>query len=283
MSRLFYVIKKAITNIVRRPLSAFTSLLSLLLLFLMLDMVWISALSVNNYLGQLEEKIDMEIFLDDALPDSAAVYVLDAIRNTDGVAALEYVTKENARDRLLAMMGTDLLDGLGENPLPRSVNLTFDHAHLNSNYLEQLEINFRRLQGVAEIFYPRVWLEKIEYTAGLTFRVSIFLSIAISLAVVLNLLHSIRLSVRTRQQELHQMGFLGAGRFFMSFPYLAEGTFYALVAAAAGWLAIFYGKAYLTFQSFEILLPARDEILLFCLVAAFIGTVCGYLGLRRAL
>jgi len=283
MSKIFYILKKSILNILRRPLSALTSLLSILLLLLMLDFVWIAALSLNNYLGQLKEKIDMEIFIDDTLPDSTTTYILDSIKNIDGVAKIEYTSKEKAREKLLAMMGTDLLDGLDENPLPRSINLAFSGIYLNTQYLDNLEDNLYRLSGVTDIYFPRSWLEKIEYTSSLAFKITIFLSLTISLAVVLNLLHSLRLSVRTREDELKQMRLLGAGRIFLSIPFLIEGIFYAILAAAVGWLIILYGATYISFQSFEIILPRQEQIIYFCILTGFIGMICGYLGLRRTL
>jgi len=191
MIKIFYLIGKSATNIVARPLSAITSFLSLLLLLLMFDMVWISSLSAERYYERIAADIDMEIFLDDTLADSTVSGVLGTIVEMDGVADARYISKEKARDKLYSLMGADLLDGLEDNPLPRSVIITFENDYRSSANLATLKENLNRIDGVSEIYYPEEWLEKIEMTRGLIFKIVVFLGIVISLAVVLNLLHSI--------------------------------------------------------------------------------------------
>jgi len=283
MNKIFYLIKKPLANIIGRPLSALTSLLSLLLLMLMFDLVWISSLTVDNYLENITTDIDMEIYLDDSLPDSTVAVVMEAVTAPDGIAKAVYISREDARDKLHSLMGTDLLAGFGENPLPRSIIVTFIPEYLNSSYLAELTSSLERLQGVSEIYYPGDWLEKIEGTHSLLLKIVIFLGIVISLAVVLNLLYTIRLSARSRGQELIQHRLLGAGKIFLSFPYIVEGIIYSLAAAAAGWLIIYYASMRLTFTSIEIVFPARLEIIYFCLTALLVGLAGGYIGIRRSL
>ncbi|UCD95556.1 MAG: hypothetical protein JSU69_05765 [Candidatus Zixiibacteriota bacterium] len=283
MKRISYLIRKSAGNIIKRPLSGITSLLLLLLLFLMFDLVWISALSVNWYLDRLVSKVDMEVFIEGSLSDTAAAVVFETVRDLYGVRTAEFVSKEDARERLNSLMGTDLLAGLEGNPLPRSINITFDSPFLSSDFLDQFEQNLRRLQGISEIFYPRGQLQKVENIRNLALKSVIFLGFAISLAVVLNLLQSIRLSAKTREEELMQHSLLGAGKVFLSVPYIFEGIFYALVAAAVGWALLIYASGYLTFKNVEIIFPTRLEIAYFCIVSCLIGMVGGYAGIRRSL
>lgn len=283
MSKLFYLIGKSVANILTRPLSAVTSLLSMMLLFLLFDLVWISSLSADKYFGQLISNISMEIFLEDSLPDSTVSVVLNVVGGLEGVEKSEYISKEDAREKLHALIGTDLLEGLGENPLPRSINLTFGETYLNSGFLSQFEGNLKRLQGISDIYYAKRWLEKVEFIRSLTTKLVVFTGIVISLAVILNLLHSIRLSAKTREEELMQLRLLGARRSFLSVPYVLEGIFYALLASVAGWLIILYTGSRLTFTNFEVLYPSRLEIVYFCLTVAVVGMVGGYIGIRRSL
>lgn len=283
MSRLLYVLRKSITNILERPLSAVTSLLSLSLLFLMFDIVWISSLSANKYYEGLVSNVCMEIFLEDSLPDSTVSVIRETIGGLDGVENIKYISKEDARGELHSLMGTDLLEGLDDNPLPRSIVMEFNEEYLNSDFLNSFEKNLHRIQGISEIYYPKHWLEKTEYTISLILKLVIFLGVVISLAVILNLLHSVRLSVRTRAEELTQVRLLGGGKTFLSVPYIFEGAFYALVASIAGWLAISYSAGRLTFRTFEVLFPAQTEVIYFCLIASLVGMLGGYIGIRRSL
>jgi cell division transport system permease protein len=283
MRRLLYLIRKSAGNILKRPLSGVTSLLLLLLLFLMFDLVWISALSVNKYLNRLLSKVDMEVFIENSVSDSVATVVFETVSELYGVGVAEFISKDDARERLYSMMGTDLLDGLEGNPLPRSINIAFERPFLNSDFLDQFERNLNRLQGISEIFYPKGQIRKIENLRSLTLKSVILLGLAISFAVVLNLLQSIRLSAKTREEELRQHRLTGAGKIFLSIPYILEGVFYALVASAIGWALIIYASGYITFRNVEIVFPTRLGIAYFFMVSCLIGMIGGYMGIRRSL
>jgi cell division transport system permease protein len=178
-------------------------------------------------------------------------------------------------------MGTDLLEGLDANPLPRSLIIEFRVDFLTSQNLGALAEELARLPGIAEIYYPQHWLEKTEDSRSLLFKVVLFLGIMVSLAIVLNLLHTTRLSIRAYYEELRQLRLLGADKTFLYFPYLFEGLFYALISSIAGWVIVFSLAGNLTFQNIVTILPERMEIMIFCAVAALIGVIVGYIGIRR--
>jgi cell division transport system permease protein len=283
MRKLLFLIRKFLIHIYSRPLPAITSLLSMLLLFLMFDLVWISSLSVDKYYDQILGDIDMEIFFEDSLPDSSLTIVTDAIKELDGIESFEYISKEDARTKLHALMGTDLLEGLGENPLPKSIVITFNKNYVASQYLNTAEESLRKFKGISEIYYPKFWLEKAEFTRLLVSRSVIFIGAVIFLAVILNLLYSVRLSVKTYAEELFQYRLLGAGRIFLAMPYILEGIFYALTASICGWLIVYNITGSLTFRNFEVLLPSQPDIVLYCLAVFVVGMVGGYIGVRRSL
>ena len=80
-----------------------------------------------------------------------------------------------------------------------------------------------------------------------------------------------------------QHSLLGAGKVFLSIPYIFEGIFYALVAAVFGWILLIYASGYLTFKNVEIIFPTHLEIIYFCIVSCIIGMIGGYTGIRRSL
>jgi cell division protein FtsX len=88
---------------------------------------------------------------------------------------------------------------------------------------------------------------------------------------------------RARAAGFRQMMLLGAGKIFVSFPFILEGFLLAGFSAAVAWALIFYTTAKVTFTQFDIVYPIRDEIVIFCLIAAAIGGLSGFLGVRKLL
>jgi len=283
MSRLYYIIKSFAVNIVKRPLPAVASFLSLFLLLLMLDLVWMAKLSADNYLEKIVANIDMELFLEDSLPDSAITYLTEMVEDLDAADTVQFISKDDAREQLSALIGEDLLEGFDDNPLPRSILIRFKSEYLKSGYMDNLVGQLRELTGVYEVYFPGHWLWKVEESKSLARAMAFFLGAVILITVMLNLLYSIRLSIKTHEEGLAQLRLLGGARFLLALPYMLEGIFFGVLSSVAGWLAVFYVSGRISFEGFEVVLPDRQEVVIYCIVAGLAGMVIGYIGLRRSL
>jgi len=283
MTRLFYPLKRLLTNFARRPLPAFAALLSLTMLLIMIDLIWITRLSGERYFDNTTAAIEMELFLADSLSESGIMKIKDSLENNEGITGVTYISKETARQRLLALMGTDLLAGLDDNPLPRSILINFDNEFVTAAFIEQLTGVIKNMNDISEIYSPVDILAKVENSRWLADKITLILGVVIILTVLLNLLYSIRLSVKTHEPEIYQYRLLGAGRMFLSMPFILEGIFYTAVASVAGWLILYYGSTMISFEEFTLVLPNLREIIYFCLITAAIGLIVGFVGIRRSL
>jgi len=283
MSKFGYILRKFFGNIISRPMAALGSILSLFLLFLLFNLVWITSLTVNNYYDKVISDIDIEVFLEDSIPDSTITIIREAIGSLDGIESIDYISRDQARFKLKDMMGVDLLEGFENNPLPRSLIISFEPNYLNSDNLNSLNRDLQRMAGVTDIYYPSRWLVKAEYTKLIVSDILILLGIVIAVAVILNTIQFIVLSARTRTEELVQLQLLGAAPGFLAMPYIVEGIFYALAASFAGWIIILYGVDLFSLRNVDIILPPSIEQFYFCLAGSLIGLIGGYLGIKREL
>jgi cell division transport system permease protein len=283
VSKFGYICRKFIGNLASRPMASLGSILSLFLLFLLYDLVWITSITINNHYDKIISEIEIEVFLEDSIPDSTIMIIKDAISSLDGIESIEYISRDEASRKLKNIMGVDLLEGFDGNPLPRSMIISFKSDYLNSDNLNILHRDLQRMAGVTDIYYPSRWLVKAEYTKLIVSEILILLGIVIAVAAILNTIQFIVLSARTRAEELAQLQLLGGGPGFLALPYILEGISYTLAASAVGWIVIHYGADLLSFRNVDIIRPPSAEQIYFCLTAAVIGLLGGYLGIRREL
>jgi cell division transport system permease protein len=283
VNQIVFLLGCAVRNIYRRPLAACGSFLSALLLLLLFDLVWISALSSRNYYDRLIADIDMEIFVADNLPDSTLERIRFSIGKMDGVDKVALITKDAARILLSDLMGVDLLEGLEDNPLPRSMTIAFRRGFASLAALEKIRSRLLEYEGITEIFYAKQWLERAEYARAMISRITLFLGLVIFSALALNLFGSIRLSALDHKEELAQLRLLGAGRVFLTLPYILEGFIYSALASLAGWVLIHYGAEYFAYRNLAVIFPSNLDIFYFCLSASMVGMLGGAVGIRRAL
>ncbi|HUV31805.1 MAG TPA: permease-like cell division protein FtsX [Acidobacteriota bacterium] len=284
MTRIARVLTELARNLRRYPGTALGSLLSLLLLFLLFDLFWIASVTSDRFYRDLLSEIRMEVFLDEGVADSSITGLSRSIMSLEEVSAADYVSKESARDELARLVGIDLLVGYDSaNPLPRSFVLTIEPMYLNTQDMATLETELARLTGSGEIQYSRHWLEKAETTRSLILRIGLALGALIILTTLISSANNIRLMARTKAVGFRQMLLLGAGRLFIAFPFVLEGFLLAGLSAAAGWALIFYGRGKVVFTQFELVFPAGDEVVIYCLIIALLGSLSGYLGVRKLL
>lgn len=284
MIRIAHVFKELGRNFIRHPLTALVSLLSLTLLFLLFNLFWVAAGTAEQMYNDLLSELRMEAFLSEDLPDSTLATMTRDIIAIEGIEYADFVDKREARQRLTDRLGIDLLVGYDSlNPLPRSYVIGLDQSALNAVDMQAIEDRLALLPGVIEVEYSRRYIEKAERTRELILQVGLALGGLILLAALANSANNIRLMTRARAVGFRQLMLLGAGRLFVGLPFVIEGFLTAGLAAVASWAIVLYGVSKVQFTQFSLVLPIRDEIVFFCLAAALVGAVSGYLGIRQLL
>lgn len=282
MLRIRFIIKELFRNLYRHPGTLFGSFLSLALIFFLFDLFWIGAGTANRIYSGLLTQVQMETLIDESVPDSSLAPLASSVNDIPGVAGVRFVSKDDAREELARMVGTDLLVGYDTlNPLPRSFVLTLDPAAVNSASMMTIESALHKVPGIDDVLYSRTWLTKAEATQSLIRKLGLGLGVIILLTAVIISANSIRLMTRARSTGVRQLLLLGAGRVFISLPFLIEGFLIGGLAALAGWGVILYGYTSVEITQFEVIIPHNSDIALFCCGTALLGLLSGLLGLYR--
>ncbi|MEW5795821.1 MAG: permease-like cell division protein FtsX [Candidatus Zixiibacteriota bacterium] len=284
MSRAAHTAMRVGRNLRHNAGTAAASLLSLTLLFLLFDFFWIAAGTADRFYRDLLSELRVEVFVDEAVSDSTLTGIADWVMQIDGVINCELISRDLARQRLADMVGTDLLVGYEQtNPLPRSYMLTVQDDFRNGAAMAKLEQGLRTIAGLSEIHYSREWLDKAERAKEVIFQIGLVLGVLIFAGALVSSANNIRLMTRAQAVGFRQMLLLGAGRVFLSLPFLIESFLISGVAALLGWALIFYGRTRIGLAQIDIVFPSTNEIALFCAGAALLGAVSGLLGLRKML
>lgn len=284
MIRISHILREFLRNLRRHPGTTLASLLSLTLLFLLFDLFWVAAGSADLFYRNLLSDLSVETFVSEARPDSTITELSNRIVQLDGVYDIEYVSRDQARQRLATMVGTDLLVGYEDtNPLPRSFLITIEAPFIRLDSLSHLESELLAVDGISEVYYSRDWLFKAEQIKGVTLQIGLILGALIFGAALISSANSIRLATRARAVGFKRMLLLGAGRFFIAFPFIIESFIIGGLAAGLGWAVIFYARTRVTFASLEVVYPTQEQILIYCAALSLLGALSGYLGIRRQL
>lgn len=178
-------------------------------------------------------------------PASGSTEALAAqLRSLPGVAEVQYVAPAEALERLRSDLGSDagILDGLGENPLPGSFEITLVPEARTPEGVRSLAAELRRFDALSDVRYGEAWVES--YARILRALEWVGAGLGVSLLLVLGVIvaGTVRLAVHSRADEIAIQRLVGAGSFLVRLPFLLEGALQGALGAtlAVGLLGLLF-------------------------------------------
>ena len=214
----------------RNKTMALTSLFSITAMLLILGMFFILVVNVNLLTESAKDQFDMvEVYMLDDATDDQINTIMDSVVTLDYTDTVEFLNKDDAMDEMKDRWGDNgyLLDGLQENPLPRSIRITLKNIE-DSQELVDYVSNF---EGIEKVKYNQSEINKIlKITNSIQVGalVIIVFLIFVSIIVVSN---TVKLTVLARGREISIMKYVGATNWFIRGPFLIEGIIIGILAA----------------------------------------------------
>jgi cell division transport system permease protein len=202
-------------------------------------------LNVQPAVNALGDRLEMSVYLKDGLTEHEKDFLLTRLKVEPGVKKVIYLSKAEA----LALFKKELkgqealIQGLGENPLPDSYEISIDQRFADSARLEGMAKKFSGYRGVEDVSYGKQGAELLSGLYKLITYGGTALAVLLGVTVVFIISNSVRLALYSRGQEIELMQWIGATKGFIQGPFLIEGMMIAMLgtALAIGILAgVFY-------------------------------------------
>lgn len=247
-------------------------------------------LNLARIAAVLEDQVQVVAFLRDRLTAAEAAEVRSAAMNLPGVAAVQFVGRDEALARLQAHLGEGEAFGdlVSTNPLPDSLEVRPNDPQQAPAVAQAVAA----LPGVVEVSYGGQVVDRLmALTRGVRVvaaLLTLFLT-AVALVVVVN---TIRLTIIARRREIEIMQLVGATRWFVRWPFLIEGLLQGAAAAAAAVLVLgtVYAVGVLRLQATMPFLPVvavgdagRPLVLALLASGLGVGTAGSLIAIRRFL
>jgi cell division transport system permease protein len=213
------------------------------------------ALLVSNMQALLDEfggSLHVTAFLEEGLREAEQRDLAVVAGTVEGVESVRLVSKAEALERFRRGVGRGaaLLEGLEDNPLPASLEITLSPTWHSAEGLEVVARSLDGIPGIADLASGQAWVEGYLRAVALIRGVGFGLGGILALATLLIVANTIRLAVLSRRDELEILSLVGASRAFINTPFLIEGL---LQGAVGGVLA-----AALLYALFRLVLPGFE-------------------------
>lgn len=213
------------------------------------------ALTLRNMEELLErfgDDLRVTAYLSEGLTTGERARLVELVGTVEGVESVRLVSKDEAMQRFREGVGRGaaLLDGLGENPLPASLEIMMVPERRSPAGMAVVVEALTGLAGIDSLASGQDWVEGYLRFVALIRGLAIGLGAILVLATLLIVANTIRLAVYSRRDELEILSLVGASRPFVSTPFLLEGI---LQGGIGGTLALL-----LLFALFRLVLPGFE-------------------------
>lgn len=198
-------------------------------------------LNLRTAVDTMGERLEMTVYLKDGLTDQDRDLLRTRLKYEAGVRKISYLS----RDEALALLKKDLkgqeslFEGMTENPLPDSFELTIDPSRAGDGSLDALANKIGKFHGVEEVSHGGAGAELLSRLLRLTTWGGTAVALLLGVAVMFITSNAVRLALYSRGQEIELMQWIGATRWFITGPFVLEGILITLLGTslAVGLLA----------------------------------------------
>lgn len=247
-------------------------------------------LNLGNIVTNVSSRLDMVAFSlkDLSLDDAAAIQL--KLSRIPGVEKVEYTSKTEAWKKFKSDFGGKLAldEVLHDNPLPH----TFAIRVRTPELLPPVAKEISALEVIDEIRYSGKLIDQIKSLISAIRVGGISLIALLSLATLLIVVNTIRLTVIARETDIYIMKLVGATNAFVKWPFIIEGVIIGLIGGIASFMVLKFSYQAVASRLTLALpfLPIVSDALWLTVIyfsmilgGMVLGMVGGYISVSRAL
>jgi cell division transport system permease protein len=284
LQAILYFFREALTNLAR---GWKVSLVAVLTIAVSLFVGGAFLLVSSNLLASVERwrgEMRLVIYLQPAAPDPVVRALAAEAGRGPGIARVEVISAEAARRRFQEAFPSlsDLVEGLGDEPLPASLEISLADPAERPPALRAWIGEWRRRPEVSMVDDDREWLGQLETVVAVLRAVGLALGVGLLTAAVFTIGSVIRLTAYLHSDEISILRLVGATEFYIRGPFYAEGLLQGLLGGLLASSILWAGSTALRLRGPDALLTRvlAGELLTVGQVAALIalGAAAGLLG-----
>jgi len=241
MDRFRYIVEDALTNLRRSGWGGVASVATIAVSFVIVGIFLIITGNLGALVADWKEQFQVTVFLEDGITGDQLALLRKRVQSERAVRSMTYTSKAEALQQFKReMQGKEsLLEGLGENPIPASLQIRVHEAYQTPEALKQVTAALSRLEGVEDVMYGQEWVDRLSSVIQVLRLLGLSVGLALGLASLLIVSNTIRLAVYARAEEIEVMRLVGATRLHIRIPFVLEGVIQGTLGAVLALLLLF--------------------------------------------
>lgn len=227
-------LKTAWHHIRRYPYQTSAAILIMTLTFFVVSAFTFLILGSSKIISYFESKPQVTAFFRDEAKQENIDALKDQLNSTGKIANMRFVSKQEALEIYTQQNKDDplLLDLVTADILPSSLEISTAKIDDLSGISEML----KQSSFVAEVIFQKDVVSTLTAWTSAIRKIGIALVVGLSLVSIFIMATIIGIKISHKKDEIEIMRLIGATSWYVRWPFLFEGMFYAVFGAFLGWL-----------------------------------------------
>lgn len=196
--------------------------------------------NVQQLAGNWDGGVQISLFLKEGVTEQNAQSLLKQLVKRPDIDHIDYISQSQALAEFQQYSGLgDVLNLLNENPLPSVLVVYPKNSHPRPKESEKLLASLRLLPEVDIAQFDMQWLKRLNAFLEIGERGLWLITSLLTLAILVIIGNTIRLTVYNRRQEIEVTKLIGATDGFIRRPFLYCGVWYGLFGGIIAWILVF--------------------------------------------
>ena len=278
-------------NIRRSPYQAFAAVFVMTLTFLFISFFTFLLYGSTKAISYFESRPQVTAFFRQEVKQTDIDNLKDSLMKTDKISSIKFVSKEDALKIYREQNKNDplLLELVTADILPASLEI----STVKIEDLSEINNTLKDSPLVSEVVFQKDVVSVLTSWTNALRSIGLGLIIVLSLVSIFIMVIIIGIKISQKKQDIEIMRLIGAGGWYIRWPFMFEGIFYGCVGAILGWListgALWYATPFLSlFLKGIPIFPLPLVFLLGLLgieiiVAIVLGTLSSFVAVLRYL
>ena len=282
ITKFIFLLSESFRALFRAKLPAVISSITISITLVIFSLAYFTYVNLLGYSYKFKSKYRIEVFFQSDINTNEARDLFNTILISDGIEQGEFINKEKAADLFKLYFHEDIIDIIGENPLPMGGRYDINVDYRNSEQMSSMVRDIRRLAGVDVASFQHGVISRVDSIVENILWVSMVLGMIIFIISLILISNTIRLIIHARQEAIETMHLLGATNSFIRFPFVAEGIIQGLIGAGFSLLILYFLRSLQSYLLEPLVrLPLVEPVnlitynIIFGLMLALIGSYRG--------
>jgi cell division transport system permease protein len=245
--RFGYFFARALANLRQNVFVSVVTVATITLALLIAALFLLVYVNLEGMANGWSDKVQITAYFDREPTPLAVAALKGRVKAIPGTSKLVFVSKQEAEVRLRSRLKgqESLLEGIGPEVLPASLEISLDRGHRESAQVTRYVAALKQVPGVSEVQYGEEWVARFNAFMNFFRLMGALLGSFLAITVLFIVSNTIKLTIYARKEELELLGLVGATRFFIKAPFLIEGVLQGALGALLSLIAL--GGCYAAF------------------------------------